>query len=92
MAAQAVVPKDPSDALDYTMNWADWLVGGATITAATFTVETGITKGAESNTTTTAKVRLSGGTVGGQYTITCQVTLSTGEICQRSFEISVEER
>lgn len=92
MAAQAVVPKDPSDVLDYTVNWANWLTGGATITAAVFTVETGITLGATSNTTTTAKARLSGGTVGAQYTITCQVTLTTGEIAQRSFEVAVEER
>lgn len=91
MAAQATVPKDPSDVADYTMDWANFL-GAATISASAFTVQTGITKVQESNTTTTAKVRLSGGTVGGQYTVTCQVTLSTGEVFQRSFEVLVEER
>lgn len=92
MGAQALVPKDPSDILDFTVNWANWLTVGETISAATFTVEAGITKTSESNTTTTAKVRLSGGTAGNQYTITCQIDTSAGQRAQRSFEVSVEER
>lgn len=91
MAAQSIVPKDPSDVLDYTISWLNWL-NGENISAATFTVEAGLTKGAETNTTTTASVRLSGGTAGNQYTVTCQITTNTGQIAQRSFEVAVEER
>jgi hypothetical protein len=91
MTAQAVVPKDPSDIADYVIDWSRFL-GVATIASAIVTVETGITKVQQSNTTTSVTVRLSGGTAGAQYTITCQATLSTGEVFQRSFEVAVEER
>jgi hypothetical protein len=37
-------------------------------------------------------VRLSGGTVGTTYTITCRITTSTGQVEDRSFRIIVRER
>ena len=60
--------KDPNASLDYTVDWSAWL-GSDTISAVTWTLETGITKAAQSNTTTAATVWVSGGTAGREYTV-----------------------
>jgi hypothetical protein len=95
--------KDPDATLNYTFDWADWLETGETITTAVFTVEAGLTKGAESSDATTATVTLSGGTVGGGagdadagidsgYRVTCRITTNGGQIDDRSIFVDVAER
>ncbi len=81
--------KDPADTADYTVNWALWLATAETISSVAWTVPTGITNSATTNTTTTATIRLTGGTADTEYTIACKVTTSAGQIAERSFTVRV---
>jgi hypothetical protein len=84
--------KDPNAVLDYVVDWSEWLAASETISTSTFTVAAGITKDSESNTTTTAKVWLSGGTIGTTYRISNRITTNQSRTDDRSFDIRVEER
>lgn len=83
--------KDPDALLDYGHDWAPWL-GADTIGTATWTVPAGLTKEAESHTTTTATVWVSGGTVGATYQVTCHITTAGGREDDRSLFLYVQER
>lgn len=80
--------KDPDEVLDYQFNWATWL-GTDTISTSTVTVEPGITKDSDSNTTTAATVWLSGGTAGANYTITNEITTAGGRTKEATILIKV---
>ena len=82
--------KDPADALDYLIDWTAWL-GTDTISASTWTAPTGITKSAESNTTTRATVWVSGGTAGASYTLTNRIVTAGGRTAERSIRITVQD-
>ncbi len=84
--------KDPDAVLDYTVNWSDWLATGETISTSAFTVDSGITKDSESNTTTTGTVWLSGGTAGTRYEVTHRITTSDSRTDDRTFFVQVAER
>lgn len=83
--------KDPNATLDFVVDWSAWL-DGDTINGATWTVPAGITKTSDSNTTTTATIWLSGGTVKSVYPITCRVSTTAGRIEDFSFEILCAEK
>lgn len=89
------IAKDPNAVLDYGVDWGvafnSWLAG-ETIASVAWTVPAGLTLTSQSNSDTVAKVRLSGGTVGVTYAITCRITTNTGQIEDRSFRIIVRER
>jgi hypothetical protein len=84
--------KDPQDIRTYTFNWAAWLtsIGSDTIATSVWVVPTGITSVSESNDTTLANIRISGGTAGVTYEISNRVTTTAGEVRQVSFELGVE--
>jgi len=84
--------KDPDAKLDYTVDWSEWLATGETLSTSTFTVPAGITKVSESNTATTATVRLSGGTASTNYDVINAVTTSSGNEDHRTIRITVRER
>jgi len=84
--------KDPDANLDYSVDWSQWLQSGETITASTWVVTTGITKGTTSNTTTSTTVWLSGGTDGTKYTATNHITTSLARQDDRSITIRVQQR
>lgn len=79
-------PKAPYDIVDYTFNYATWL-GVDTITTSTWTVPSGITSHAESDTTTTATIWLSGGTAGETYTIVNQIVTASGRKKEQAFVV-----
>ena len=83
--------KDPNAVLDYTINWSLYL-GSDTISTSTFTVEAGLTKNSESNTTTTSTVWLSGGTDGTNYSVACRIVTAAGRTDDRTFRVTVGER
>lgn len=84
--------KDPAAVLDYAIDWSEWL-GADTIATSTWTVPSGVTKGADSHTTTTATVWISGGRQGSSpYVITNRITTAAGRTDERSIEIPVEQR
>jgi len=83
--------KDDDAILDYKVNWADWL-GVDTIVSSDWTVPTGITEEAASNTTTTATVWLSGGTIRNTYIVTNRIVTAAGRTDERSIRVYVAER
>lgn len=85
--------KDPSAVLDYLFDWTSWLTTGETLTASTMTATTGITlTPPPTNTTTTATVWLTGGTLGTAYQITNHVTTSAGRQDDRTITVTIRDR
>lgn len=81
----------PLDVLDYTFDWTDEL-DGDTIQTSTFSATAGITLASPSNTTTTTKVWVSGGTTGSTYTITNKIVTAGGRTEERNLKISIQAR
>lgn len=84
--------KDPNATLDYTVDWADWMPAGDSITTVTWVVPAGLTKTTQTNTATAATAWLSGGTVGARYVVVCRITTVDGRIDDRTLQIDVQER
>jgi hypothetical protein len=85
--------QDPSDELDYTITWSQWLPDGDTVVAATWTVPAGLTEPqASSLTTTTTTVWLAGGTAGADYDVACRITTAEGRVVERTFRLQVRQR
>jgi hypothetical protein len=77
--------KKPTSTRNYTFDWGTFLDAYlptvVTIASATVTVPTGLTKVAQSNTTRTVVVKISGGAVGDcEYAVVCTITMDNGEI------------
>lgn len=92
-------PKDPSDVLDYTIDWNDSvkpvLESGESISTSTWTVPSGITKDSDSKTSTKTTIVLSGGTAGTTYEITNTIVTdntSPARTYERSVNVEVRER
>lgn len=83
--------KDPDAVLDYEVDWSAWL-GTDTISAVAWTVPTGITQNAVSNTPTTATIWIAGGTKGISYEVSCEITTAGGRTAKRSFVIEIVSR
>jgi hypothetical protein len=84
--------KDPDSILDYMMDWSRWL-GEDEITSATWEAsDAGITIDSQANTTSTATVWVSGGTVDETYTLTCRIVTTEGRTEDRSFDILIKEK
>lgn len=83
---------DPAESLDYTIDWSEVLAVGESVSVATWSVATGLTKGAESIVSPYSTVWLSGGTAGTRYLVDCQITTSASRIFNRSFEVRVEHK
>lgn len=73
----ATVTKDPDANLVYTWDWSSWLVSPAQISSAVFVIDDNpdgaLTLSNDSNTTTTAQVRINGGTAGKTYKVRCRI-------------------
>jgi len=82
---------DPQAQLDYTINWADWL-GSDTISTSTWTVESGLTEGTKTSTSTTATIWLSGGTAGQTYSVTNRIVTAGGRTDERTITLKVRNR
>ena len=83
--------KDPDAKLDYQIDWSTWL-GTDTISTSSWAVDTGLTKVSESNTTTTATVWLSGGTLNQEYSAINTVVTAAGRTDQRTITIMLVEK
>lgn len=84
--------KDPSAVLDWQFNWSNWLAASETISSATVTVDSGLTKDSQSNTTTSVTVWLSGGTLGTTYKVVCRITTNQGRTDERTIGIRLTDR
>jgi hypothetical protein len=83
--------KDPDSTLDYEIDWTAWL-GADTIATSTWIPATGITEASSTNTTTTATVWLTGGTVGQTYLVTNRITTAAGRTDDRTIRVQVQNR
>lgn len=105
MDAQRIWTKDPEANLTVGLHWADVIERGDTLATVSWDVPTGMTKESEGISTSAmidsgvtypagevAIVRVSGGTAGIDYTLTCTVTTSAGDIDERSITAAVRER
>lgn len=95
--------KDPDATLDYTFDWkassngtgsSDWLESGESISTATVTVPSGLTKDSQAVGSGAVTVWISGGTAGESYKVLCQITTdnSPARTDERSIIINVKER
>jgi hypothetical protein len=84
--------KDPSDDVVYAFDWTKWLAGVDEIASATVTAGDGLTVGDVDNTTTEVTVRISGGTAGTTYSVTCAVETTGNNSAERTRQIKVVER
>jgi hypothetical protein len=94
LEAGSIIPwiyKTPGGVLDYPFNWEKWL-GTDTIATAVWTVPTGLTKTAQSETETVANAWISGGVIGTSYKVSCKITTVGGRTEERTIEIRVVVR
>ena len=91
MANYPKVTKDPNAVETWTIDWSPKL-GSDTINTSAWVVAAGITNAADSKTTTTTTIKLSGGTAGTTYTITNTVVTVTDALTLiYSFDVAPPE-
>ena len=84
--------KDPDSILDYAFDWSDWLESAETISSHVITVDTGLTKDSDSESSGLVTIWLSGGTAGTDYTVACKIVTSLSRTDERSVLIQCMER
>lgn len=85
-------PKDPEEVLDYDIDWTKRLAGD-TISASVFTVPEGdVVVGSSTNTTTTTKVWLSGGTLGETCEVLNHITTAGGRQMEQTVKLKIKAR
>lgn len=85
--------KDPASRESYSINWNDYLVGAETISASTWAFPDDLTQySTPTNAAGITSIWLTGGEHGEEYTVTNQITTSTGRIDERSLKILCRER
>ncbi|WP_077148771.1 hypothetical protein [Sphingopyxis sp. KK2] len=91
-----LVIKDPGARIDYAFDWGDAYVDEQVIVAASWAVEPegagGIIVSAASHDLLRCAATIEGGVAGEVYRVTNRVTLSDGQIDERSLTLRVEER
>jgi hypothetical protein len=90
--------KDPNALLDYKVDWGDWLLNDAIVSAIAFTdtLASAQTSGLRIASTTISAsaavvVWLSAGVLDTEYTITSRIWTSAGRRNDESFTVVIEE-
>lgn len=84
--------KQPSEILDYDVDYTDWFSGRTdTPVSITTVIATGITEVSHVLNGMVAKVILSGGTDGQTYKITVRLTTTNGIVREADFLVLVKE-
>jgi hypothetical protein len=83
--------KQPSDTMDYDIDYTDWLTTGDNVSSVVITKDTGITVDSSFINDPRVKIWLSGGTAGTTYKVTCTMTSADGRIRQDEFKVKVRE-
>lgn len=84
--------KDPNAVLDYKFDWSDWLATSETISSYVVTVESGLTKDSDSESSGMITIWLSGGTAYTAYTVACKITTNMSRTEERTILISCMDR
>ncbi len=88
---QYVEAKSAGEDQDYTIDWSEELAGAETISTSAFTTPAGLTEVADTNTTTTSTVQISGGTGGEEYEILCTITTSGSRTYEKTIIVPVTQ-
>jgi hypothetical protein len=92
MAVLGRFVKQPSEVLDYDVDFSDWFeVRTDTPSSHAVVAETGITVVGSSRTGNVVKVVLSGGTAGTKYKITVRLTTNTFLVKEAEFVVAIKE-
>lgn len=87
--------KQPSEILDYDVDYTDWFSNRidtpASVNPVAIVAEAGITVVGSSITGDIVKVILSGGTSGTKYKITVRLTTASGLLKEADFTVTVKE-
>ena len=85
--------KDPDEILDYQMDWSSRLVGDI-ISVSTWVLPVGSTlnKVAESKTTTSTTIWLSGGTLGERYELLNRIDTSAGRKMDQTVSLIISSK
>jgi hypothetical protein len=81
--------KTPEAVLDYSEDWSSWLGADTLVTSTWEITPSGLTKESDSFTATTTTIWLSGGTLGGLYTVKNIIGTAGGRTNSRAFEVAV---
>lgn len=88
--------KDPGSRIDYEFDWGAAYVDGQAVLASAWLVvpdeDGGVAVAAAAHDLTRTTATLAGGIAGHVYRVTNRVTLSDGQIDERSMTVRVEER
>jgi len=84
-----VFTKEPTEILDYQIDWSDWL-GSLTIATSSWSLPAGITKVTDDKTSATTLIRLSSGAWGETYEVFNTIVASNGETETRSILIRIQ--
>lgn len=85
--------KDPEAVLDHGMDWSGWLDENETIASQlVMAAPAGLTISAVTQANGIVSWRVSGGTLGQDYIVTCRITTSIGRVDDRSILYRVGER
>jgi hypothetical protein len=85
-------PKSPADVADYFIDWSNFLAEAETIASVVFTATSGLTVGTTDFSGKVARARLSGGTAGSSYAVTCVITTSSSETFSVTKNLIVQNR
>ncbi len=95
----SIFPKDPASIVDFSINWADWLVEGEAIAAAAWNVEPdapGSPEALQLTSETTAgdvtSIFVGGGRAGDRYRLTCTIETDAGRTADRSLTLRIMEQ
>lgn len=84
------LPKGAADILVYTVDWSNWLNAGDSVASSVWTVPSGLVDVADSRTSTTSVVKISGGVAGTSYVVMVTImTTISGETRTESFGLRV---
>lgn len=92
----ALAVKDPGARIDFEFDWGEAYPGGQAVVASSWTVAPelagGVMIAASAHDLMRATAQLAGGVAGQVYRVTNRVTMSDGQIDERSMTVRVEER
>ena len=87
--SEAIQSKSVEDILDYSINWARFLVTDTIVAIDVWTIDAGLTNAAMTNTSTVSTVWLSGGVTGTTYNVVNTVTTAGGRVKTFPFQLTV---
>ena len=85
--------KQPSEVLDYDLDYREWLTSGDNVQSATVAVTpTGLTVDSTFINDPRVKIWLSAGTAGSTYKVTVTMTTADGRVREDEFKLKVKEQ